>query len=89
MRAPSNEPDDGHDTSGKVSGDKLAEFFFANPFRLMLRSGPKDRVSKHGAAACFETPRLRAAPQHEAGGGPSLPDPPPEFIIGPRFARAP
>ena len=57
---PFNEPDAGHDKGAGVSGDKLAEFFFANPFRLMLRSGPKDRVSKHGAATCFET-RLRGS----------------------------
>jgi hypothetical protein len=41
---------------------------FATSLRLILRSGPQDRVSKDGAAtvpaSCFET-RPLGAPQHE------------------------
>jgi len=33
--------------------------------RLILRSGPKDRVSKDGAASCFET-AAAPPPQHGA-----------------------
>ena len=33
---------------------------------LMLRSAPKERVSKHGPAASFETHRWRNAAQDEA-----------------------
>lgn len=57
-------------TTAVVPGEAIAEtrdLYSAAKIGLMLRSAPKERVSKHEAASSFETPPS-AAPQDEADG---------------------
>jgi hypothetical protein len=44
-----------------------ADLPFATKFSLMLRSAPQERVSKHEAAASFETPAFARASAGSSG----------------------